>query len=140
MVEYLSETPQMKTIWSEVSYLDRWINDVDDAHQKMFRTIVERGQLELVSGGWVMTDEATPYFWASIDNIIEGHRYLDKVLSIRPKYSWSVDPFGHGAMMPYLNQLAGIRASAIGRINEEVKEKMRHQRLLVFNWTQAWGT
>jgi hypothetical protein len=41
-----------------------------------------------------MTDEATPYFWGTIDNIIEGQRFIFDEFNATAKSSWSVDPFG----------------------------------------------
>lgn len=34
--------------------------------------LISEGRFELSSGSWTMTDEASPHFWATIDNIIEG--------------------------------------------------------------------
>ena len=94
--------------------------------------VVKSGQLEITGGAWVMTDEATPFYWAAIDNLIEGHQFLDDQLHVRPKTSWSVDPFGHGGMMPYLLRLAGVEKMAVGRINNAIKEMMRERQQLVF--------
>lgn len=42
--------------------------------------MIEEGRLELASGSWVMTDEANAYFPVSVDNIVEGHQFLQKEL------------------------------------------------------------
>lgn len=100
--------------------------------------MIKSGQLEIPGGAWVMTDEATPYYWASIENMIEGHQFLMNELGVRPETCWSVDPFGHGSMMPYLLHLAGVKKMAIGRINNAQKAKLRDKRQLVFRWRQMW--
>lgn len=46
------------------------------------------GRLEVTGGAWVMTDEATPIFWSSIDNLVEGHKFLRETLGSVPNTSW----------------------------------------------------
>jgi hypothetical protein len=40
-----------------MSYLERWWRDAPRKKQEAFAKLVRDGQLEIVSGGWVMNDE-----------------------------------------------------------------------------------
>lgn len=40
-----------------------------------------------------MTDEATPYFWATIDNIIEGQRFILDEFNATATSSWLLDAY-----------------------------------------------
>uniref|UniRef100_A0A0R3RWX2 Alpha-mann_mid domain-containing protein n=1 Tax=Elaeophora elaphi TaxID=1147741 RepID=A0A0R3RWX2_9BILA len=138
VVNSLRKHPNLRFIWSEISFLERWWSEANITYQKYFKSLIDEGRLEISSGHWVMNDEATPYFWEVIENIIVGHRYVQEILNITPTTSWSVDPFGHGLMMPYLMMLADINQLVIGRINSNIKHMLKLNHQLHFRWAQNW--
>ncbi|KAG8076223.1 hypothetical protein GUJ93_ZPchr0006g42703 [Zizania palustris] len=66
------------------------------------------GQLEIVSGGWVMNDEANSHYFAIIEQMMEGNMWLNDTIGVVPKNSWSIDPFGYSATMAYLLRRMGF--------------------------------
>lgn len=60
-------------------------------------------------------------------------------LGIEPKSGWSVDPFGHGATVPYLLKSSGFEGGAvIQRIHYAWKRWFAEQEMGDFKWRQSW--
>jgi len=60
-----------------------------------------------------MTDEATVNLYSMIDQLIEGQQWVKTHLNVVPQTSWSVDPFGHGSVFPYILRLSSIKGMVI---------------------------
>lgn len=90
---------------------------LDPAFRSQVVELIERGQLELLTGGWVMTDEAGVNLYAMLDQLIEGHQWIRAHLGEKalPKNGWSIDPFGHGNAVPYLLRRSGVHNTFIQR-------------------------
>eukprot|EP00064_Thunnus_orientalis_P001219 superscaffoldBa00000081_g1221 len=140
MVVKLAEDPRRKFIWSEISFFSKWWETADIHKQEAMRKLILGGQLEIVTGGWVMTDEANVHYFAMIDQLIEGHQWLEKNLGITPRSGWAVDPFGHSATMPYLLKKANLTSMLIQRVHYSIKKHFASTRSLEFMWRQAWDT
>ncbi|XP_017278530.1 alpha-mannosidase 2x isoform X1 [Kryptolebias marmoratus] len=140
MVVKLAEDPRRKFIWSEISFFAKWWESADVYKQEAMRKLILGGQLEIVTGGWVMTDEATAHYFAMIDQLIEGHQWLERNLGVTPISGWAVDPFGHSATMPYLLKMANLTSMLIQRIHYSIKKHFASTRSLEFMWRQAWDT
>ncbi|XP_044803183.2 alpha-mannosidase 2 isoform X2 [Bubalus bubalis] len=82
MVVKLKEDPRRKFIWSEISYLSKWWEAIDVQKKDAVKSLLENGQFEIVTGGWVMPDEAGAHYFAIIDQLIEGHQWLEKNLDL----------------------------------------------------------
>ncbi|KAJ8308818.1 hypothetical protein KUTeg_013692 [Tegillarca granosa] len=135
MVDKLSGHPQWRFIWSEVIFLSKWWSEASIVQKQKFK----RGQLEIVTGGWVMTDEGTAHYVAMLDQLIEGHQWLKHNLGIIPNISWSVDPFGHSPTMAYLLKKSDQRAMIIQRIHYAIKRHFAKEKNFEFRWRQIWA-
>lgn len=137
-VEKLKQYPAMKFIWAEISYLSEWWGKTTETKKNMAKKLISSGQWEIVTGGWVMVDEANCHYFAILDQFIEGHEWMDEMLGIKPKISWSIDPFGMSPTLAYLLKGMGYDAMVIQRIHYEVKKYLAKRQQLEFMWRQNW--
>ncbi len=63
-----------------------------------------------------MNDEANTHYFAMLDQLIEGHQFIENTLgNITVQSSWANDPFGYSPTMAYLLQGSDISHIAIQR-------------------------
>uniref|UniRef100_A0A8C2ZJV1 mannosyl-oligosaccharide 1,3-1,6-alpha-mannosidase n=1 Tax=Cyclopterus lumpus TaxID=8103 RepID=A0A8C2ZJV1_CYCLU len=140
MLIKLTEDSRRKMIWAEISYFSKWWNNIDEQKREMVKRLVKAGQLELVTGGWVMADEANSHYFALLDQLIEGHQWIQRHLGVKPSSGWAVDPFGHSPSMAYLLKGAGLSNMVIQRAHYAVKKHFAQQQTLEFLWRQNWDS
>ncbi|KAM4635196.1 alpha-mannosidase 2 isoform 1-T2 [Polymixia lowei] len=138
MVVKLSEDKRRKMIWSEISYFAKWWENLDDQKRDAVKRLLQNGQLEITTGGWVMADEANSHYFALLDQLIEGHQWLERNLGVKPSTGWAVDPFGHSPSMAYLLKRAGLANMLIQRVHYAVKKHFATKKTLEFKWRQNW--
>ena len=72
-------------------------------------------------------------------NFNVGHQWLLKTFGVKPKSSWSVDPFGHGGTFPYVLKASGVdKGMVIMRIHYAWKEYFALEQSGDFMWQQRW--
>ncbi|XP_036590941.1 alpha-mannosidase 2x isoform X2 [Trichosurus vulpecula] len=138
MVPKLQEDPRRRFLWAEVSFFAKWWENINAQKRAAVRRLVGNGQLEIATGGWVMPDEANSHYFALIDQLIEGHQWLDKNLGVTPRSGWAVDPFGHSSTMPYLLRRSNLTSMLIQRVHYAVKKHFAATHSLEFMWRQTW--
>ncbi|XP_055903660.1 alpha-mannosidase 2 isoform X2 [Eupeodes corollae] len=138
MLRHLKENPDMKFIWAEISYFSRFFEGLGQNSKMETKKLVQNHQLDFVTGGWVMPDEANSHWLSILMQLTEGHTWLKKNLNVTPTSSWSIDPFGHSATMPYILKNSGFDNLLIQRTHYSVKKRLARMKELEFKWRQIW--
>ncbi|XP_042747497.1 alpha-mannosidase 2x isoform X1 [Lagopus leucura] len=138
MVLKMQEDPRRRFIWSEISFFSKWWDNISAQKRAAVRRLVGNGQLEMVTGGWVMPDEANSHYFAMIDQLIEGHQWLEKNIGVTPRSGWAVDPFGYSSTMPYLLKRSNLTGMVIQRVHYAIKKHFAASQNLEFMWRQTW--
>ncbi|CAG0889991.1 unnamed protein product [Cyprideis torosa] len=139
-VDFLSANPDMRFIWAEMSYLSMWWDSATSSQREQMKQLVQGGRLELVTGGWVMPDEANSHVWSVVSQYVTGHEFIKENFgsSVRPRSGWSIDPFGYSSTLPYVLKGIGLNATLIQRAHYVVKRELARNKKLEFYWTQSW--
>lgn len=139
MVKKLDQYSDMTFQWAETIFLERWWRDISDDLKSRARALIQDGRLEILSGGWVMPDEAITHYSPVIDQLIEGHQWLWENLGVKPKNNWANDPFGYSSTFPYLWKKSGMENMVILRINQAIKGTLMKKQALEFIWKPLWS-
>ena len=138
MLQKLVQFPNMTFIWSETVFLQMWWDELDLSDQDKVKMLIKSNRLEIVNGGWIVPDEATTHYFGIVEQMIEGHQWLQENLGIKPENSWSLDVFGYSSSLAYILKRAGYDHMVILRINKFLKEYLQGKNLLEFQWRQNW--
>lgn len=97
------------------------------------------GQLEFISGGWSMNDEACPRYQTIIDQLTFGHKWLNDTFGqcAIPKIGWQIDPFGHSREYASILSQMGFDALFLGRIDYQDKAERIRNLSLEFVWKSS---
>ena len=81
----------------DIYLFTRWYVSKNDTTQALVKQLVKSGQLEILHGGAVSTDEASPNYHDLIDNMMVTRDWLKHEFGVRPDVAWNLDQFGHSA-------------------------------------------
>ena len=139
LLKKLPTDRRMSFIWAEVSYFALWFESLrsEDAKETI-KLLLDTGQLEFVTGGWVMNDEANTHHFAMISQMVDGHEWLTHHLNYKPRHGWAIDPFGVSPTMAFLLKRMGLRAMVVQRVHYSIKKYLAKNQMLEFYWRQHW--
>mmetsp|Transcript_83 Transcript_83/g.95 ORF Transcript_83/g.95 Transcript_83/m.95 type:complete len:1276 (+) Transcript_83:55-3882(+) len=136
----LKKDKRRKFIWAEISYFEWWWREQPKHVQETMTQIINDGQLEFVTGGWVQPDEANTQRYAIEIQLQEGHDWLRQTFGdhVIPKFAWSIDPFGYSPTMADILKDYGFQGMLIQRVHYAVKKELAQRKHLEFNWRQTY--
>ena len=135
VVEALEADSSRRFLWSEASYLTYWLQGEQPDMRERFKALVQRGQLEIVGGGWIMHDEAVTHYKDQVSQMMVGHVEILRPLlgkDFKIRHGWQIDPFGQGAFTPTMMAKAGVEAWVTNRVPQ--KEQRKLDKNLQFVW------
>ncbi|CAF3632237.1 unnamed protein product [Rotaria sordida] len=139
MITMLDKNSKYKFIWAEMSFLSLWWDQATYDQRQLLKKLLDNKQLEIVTGGWVMNDEANTHYFGMLDQLIEGHQFIENTFgNITIQSSWANDPFGYSPTMAYLLQGSDIHYVAIQRVHYHIKKALAKEKQLEFFWQQTW--
>ncbi|KAG5895850.1 hypothetical protein JTB14_038276 [Gonioctena quinquepunctata] len=123
VVDSLKKDKNRRFIYVETAFFWKWWMKQHDIVKSQVRSFVKNGQLEFVSGGWCMNDEAVTNYQSIIDQMTWGLRKLNDSFGEcgRPKMGWQIDPFGHSREMASIFAQLGFDGLLLGRIDYQDK-------------------
>ncbi|CAM4928804.1 unnamed protein product [Rotaria socialis] len=139
MIDILNTNKKYRFVWAEMSFLSLWWDQATPKQRNLLKKFLKNQQLEIVTGAWVMNDEANTHYFAMLDQLIEGHQFIENRLgNITVRSGWANDPFGYSPTMAYLLQRSGIQYMAIHRVHYHIKKALAKEKNLEFLWQQTW--
>ncbi len=90
----LNENPSRRFVYVEQGFFQLWWSQQSESKRSQVRTLVSRGQLDFLNGGWTMPDEAATIAVDLIENAALGHKFLIDEFNYIPRTGWQIDPTG----------------------------------------------
>jgi len=140
--DYIEANPGLDTSrisLTNVDYVRSFINRYP--HRKeLFIKLIKQRKYEMLNGGIVMPDQASPNFDDLINVYEYGREYSIKMfgMDVLPRIAWAIDSFGLSSYVSRLAAEMGYEVHGFSRVTFPEKIKMRLSRNLIFNWENMY--
>ncbi|CAB3374915.1 Hypothetical predicted protein [Cloeon dipterum] len=138
VVDELSKYPDRRFIYVETAFLKQWWDIQSDERRAKMRTLIEKGQLELISGAWSMHDEAVTHYHSIIDQFTLGFGTIDQMFDglscAKPKIGWQIDPFGHARETASILAQMGFDGLFFARLDHQDRARRIRDKEMEFVW------
>lgn len=132
----LQKDPSKRFMFVETGFFELWWDHRDNATRESFTKLVMNGQIEFVSGGYVMNDEAAVHYMNTIDQMTYGLGILKEKFGKCgvSRIGWQIDPFGHSREFASLLAQMGFQGLYFGRIDYQDKDTREVNANMEFKW------
>ena len=120
VAQALTRNPDRRFITVEMGFLMRWLDTQPADVVASVKALVAADQLQLISAGWCMHDEATATYNDMIDQMTLGHRLASATFgpAATARVAWQIDPFGHSsAQGSHMSAGMGLSSMFYGRLD-----------------------
>ena len=133
--ELYNDSAKIKTfVINELYYFKTWYEGTNPENTIKIKELINEKRLEFVSGGFVVNDEATPYYKDIIEQIRVGHQFILEEFGITPKTAWYIDSFGHSAGNAYLTTQFNYENLVLGRMHLDYLDLLKKKNSTEFYW------
>ncbi|XP_038216678.1 alpha-mannosidase 2-like [Zerene cesonia] len=138
MIKKLQFYSNLTFTWNEVSHLSQWWKFASQKRRVNLRRLVREGRLEITTGGWVETDEATSNLFGILHQFTEGHQWLHRFLKYKPNVAWLTNSVTHSPSFPYILSASGISYLVFTNIHFSWEQFFAEYQYSDFMWLQNW--
>ncbi|XP_050518488.1 lysosomal alpha-mannosidase [Diabrotica virgifera virgifera] len=134
--EALLDNEDRRYIQVETAYFWKWWQHQSPEVRKLYKGLVDKGQIEMVNGAWSMNDEACANYQSTIDQFTWGLRTIDETVGECgiPTVGWQIDPFGHSREQASLLSQMGYDGVMFARLDHDDKTNRMSKSALDFVW------
>ncbi|KAH9487621.1 Lysosomal alpha-mannosidase [Bulinus truncatus] len=135
-VEELAKNPDRRFIFIEMKYLSRYWSEINDTERSLIRQLINERRLELVGGGWVMSDAGVTMYNDIIDQHTLGFDFITNTFGhcAHARGAWHVDLFGYSREHASILSQLGYDSLILNRIDFQEHEHRKKSKTQEFLW------